>query len=100
MSLKYEPSSVPLHISAKWLFLNPATARRLNRGDPGSGKCPGGTAQRCANHLFTPYEIRRDSVGPYGKTGKHFHCPDVVNFQWQHVLLDEQGAVLALVVRQ
>ena len=34
MSLKYEPSSEPLHISAKQLFLNPDFGERL--GDQGS----------------------------------------------------------------
>jgi len=36
MSLKYEPASEPLHISAQWLFLNPTpyTAGHAADGDP------------------------------------------------------------------
>ena len=37
MSLKYEPSSKPLHISAKLLFLNQAEALMLELDSGGDG---------------------------------------------------------------
>ena len=37
MSLKYEPSSVPQHISVKWLFLNGDDLEEEDEGRSGAG---------------------------------------------------------------
>jgi hypothetical protein len=37
---------------------------------------------RVDSHLFAPYGIPTDFVGPYGRAEKMSNYPDLVNFGW------------------
>jgi hypothetical protein len=37
---------------------------------------------RYSRHLFTPYEIRRDSLGPYGSVKESSHYLEIVHLWW------------------